>query len=231
MSARRRDALPGDEHARADHRAHLNQVAHREVGLARRAEIAHGRHAGLERPARVVLREKHGDSRPAPLPERARARRAVPVVGHVGVRVDQPWDTGVSPKVDDLGALRQIARPARDADDAVALDDHHRVGHHTRAIPEAAKTDCLLGLGDSGEREQEREQQRQCQFDHVQPGIIAFSVTQCKCQRGDYSRRLRISLTRVRNRFAVSGFLNVALLPPGTTIVKSRSLSLGNRAK
>ena len=62
-----------------DHRAHRDEVAHREIGFVRRAEIADRRDAGLERAARVVLGEEHRDRRPAPLAERPRPGLAIPV--------------------------------------------------------------------------------------------------------------------------------------------------------
>ena len=94
-----------------DHRAHGDEIAHREVGLARRAEIADRRHAGLERPPRVVLREKDRDRRPAALAERPRSRLAIPVVGDVGVEIDQARERGVAAQVD--GAVGRLFLAAR----------------------------------------------------------------------------------------------------------------------
>ena len=80
------------------------ELAHREIHVVAGVEIAHGRDTGLERAARVVLREEHGDRRQAPLPARPRARRAIPVIGDVRVQIDQAGKAGVLPQVDDLRA-------------------------------------------------------------------------------------------------------------------------------
>ena len=79
----------------------------------------------------------------APLSERPRAGRAVPVVGHVRVEIDQARDAGVAAKVDHLGPLRQVAGSAADTRDPIAFDDEDRVLHDTRPVPELSEADDL----------------------------------------------------------------------------------------
>ena len=119
-----------------DHRPHRDQVAHREVGLARGAEIADRRDAGLERPTRVVLREKHGDGGPAPLAERARSGLPVPVIGDVRMEIDEARERRVAPEIDHLGACRHVAGAVRHADNPIAFDHDDRVVDDAGAVPE-----------------------------------------------------------------------------------------------
>ena len=142
----RREAGSRDEHARSGHRAQVDQIAHREIHVVRRAEIAHGRDAGVERALRVVLRQVDGDRGKTPRSAaRLRARLAIPVVRHVRVEIDEAGDAGVAPKVDDLRARRHRGVAAADAGDAVVLDDDEGVGDDAGAVPEVSEADrfCL----------------------------------------------------------------------------------------
>src|SRR6185369_9895601 len=99
-------------------------VAHRIVGAAGCAKITYGGDARLDGLARVGRGKFDGLCRLAPrLLQRRRPRRAVPVVRHVRVRIDEAGDRGEGPEVDHLGASRYRAVAGADALDAVALDD------------------------------------------------------------------------------------------------------------
>ena len=90
--------VAGDEHPRSDPSGLVDRVAQRDVGVVRRAEIAHRRHARLERVQRVGSRELR---RSAPacarrLAPRIGARRRIPVVRHVRVHVDHARESPCS---------------------------------------------------------------------------------------------------------------------------------------
>ncbi len=127
-----REARARSDDARAHHRARSRQLAHGEVGICRRIEIAHRGHAGLERPPRVVLREVNRDRGQSPLPARTRARRAVPEVGDMRVQVDQSGQPGVAAEVHHRRAGRHVASHFHDPR---AVDDDDRVIYHTAAVP------------------------------------------------------------------------------------------------
>ena len=134
------------EHPRPDHRFQIDQVAHREVHVGLRPEIARRRHARLERALRVVLRQVDGHRGKTPRSAAwLRARLAIPVVRHVRVEIDEAGDAGVAPKVDDLRARRHRGVAAADAGDAVVLDDDEGVGDDAGAVPEVSEADrfCL----------------------------------------------------------------------------------------
>ena len=126
-AARAPKSLTRDDHARADHRAHRNQIAHREVGVVRRAQIADRGHAAFERALRVVLREEDRHGGPPPLPERACRRLPVPVVRHVRMQVDETRQARIAAQIDDLRAGRNVLRAGPDNDHAPRFDDHNGV--------------------------------------------------------------------------------------------------------
>ena len=119
-----------------DHGPHRDQVAHREIGLGRGAEIADGRDAGLERPPGVVLRKEDGDGRSSPLTERARSGLPVPVVRDVRVEIDEARKRRVAPEIDHLGACRHVAGAGRHAGNPIAFDHDDRVVDDAGAVPE-----------------------------------------------------------------------------------------------
>ena len=134
----RRHTGPRGDDARTNHRARPRQLAHGEVRVARRIEIAHGRDTRFQRAARVVLRQEHGHRRQATLTARASARRAVPVIGDVRVQIDQRWQTGKLPEVNHLGARGHIVP---DGNDAGAINQDDGVSENARTVPELAEAD------------------------------------------------------------------------------------------
>lgn len=95
------EPVPADEHPGAHHGARVDQVAHSYVGVFSRAQIAH---RGDFRFQRLFLRQKDRFSHHALqlLVTREGPGRAVPVIGHVGVHVDQPRQADIAGPVDDL---------------------------------------------------------------------------------------------------------------------------------
>ena len=151
-AARGGEPLPGDEHARSDHPAHRNQIAHRVVDFVLRAKVANGGDAGLERAPRIVGGEHGRNSRgTARLAKRPRARRAVPVIRHVDVHVDHPGNDGEAPEIDHLCASRRCARA--DRNNSIVLDDDDRVRDRTGGCDGCAGAD-RLGLRQRRRREQ-----------------------------------------------------------------------------
>ena len=116
-------------------------------------EVAHRRHARLERSAGIVLSEEDRYRRTAALAERARAWLAIPEVGDVGMNVDEPGDAGIAPEIDERGALGGAAT-RDDPRDAIAIDDDEGVGNHARAIPETPEADGC-GLSGGGRRQEQ----------------------------------------------------------------------------
>ena len=114
-----RESEPGDEHARPDHRALVDRIAHGDVGVVRCAEIAHGRDAGLERLERI--RRRGHDYRILRARTRHRRIRLVAPVRHVRVHVDHARDRGIAAQVDHARARWHGARAGADTHDGVAL--------------------------------------------------------------------------------------------------------------
>ena len=89
-------AVTGAEDPGPDHRPTVDQIAHREVGVFLRTEIADRGEAGFERLARVLLGHEHPHRRRqshAGLQRtHAGARTRVGPIGDVRVVVDQPGD-------------------------------------------------------------------------------------------------------------------------------------------
>ena len=144
-AARDLQAVAGDEHARSGHQAGVDQIAHGDVVVVARAQIADRGHAGLERLLRVVLREVDGGRAAPGLSDLAHVQH----VGHVSVDVDQAGDGCVFRHVDRLAGGRANAL------DVAVLDDDDGVREDFFAVPDVSET---IGLGVQQRRDGEEQQ-------------------------------------------------------------------------
>ena len=153
------DSVSAYEHARSQHRAAVNQIPHSDIRVFLRAQISNRGHARFERLARILLGEENGHCRHAPLTARPRAWRAVPIISHMRVDIDQAGQSVKARPVDHLGTGRR--RSARgDAAHASPLDYHQRTIDYFCAIPELSQAYGRdFGIrGVHGAREKERQQ-------------------------------------------------------------------------
>jgi len=147
------ESVAADEHARADHFAVIDEVAHCDVFILIGAEIADGGDAGFESAERAFAGEEDFDGGRIfrELREHGLAGSFVGVDGHVGVDVDKAGETGEFGEINDLGVRRDVGGIGGDGFDFVVLDEDDGVGPELAAgVPELAEFDGFEGFGGSG---------------------------------------------------------------------------------
>ena len=154
------EAVADDKHPRSGEDAHAHQIAHRHIGVLRRVQAPHGRDAGFERLLEIRLGEDHRDGRQAVAAARPCPGRAVPVVGHVRVHIDETWDDRESAQVDLFRSGWRRAGANRH--NPIVLDDHERMGDlFTCGIDQFARADrlgrCRGGCGDQRRYQTDRD--------------------------------------------------------------------------
>lgn len=139
-------AVANDEHARADHFALVDEIAHGDIHILIGAEIADGGDAVFERAHRAFAGEEDfgGGWVGGDLLEHGDAGSFVGVNRHVGVDVDEAGEAGVFAEVDDLGCGWDGGGVGGDGADFCAVDDDDGVGPDFVAVPELAE---LYGFG------------------------------------------------------------------------------------
>jgi hypothetical protein len=140
------EAVADDEHARADHFAAVDEVAHGDVFVLIGAEIADGGDAGFEGAHRAFAGEEDLDGRRivGELLEHGFAGSFVGVLGHVRVHIDEAGEAGVFGEVDDLRAGGNVGGVGGDGFDLVVFNDDERVVPQLAlGIPEFPEFDGL----------------------------------------------------------------------------------------
>ena len=128
VAAGHADTAPGAQDPRARDEAVADGVPHAQLGVVAAAEVAHGRHAGLQRLPRPQHRLDHGHRVRVALHRRGRIGLAAEAQVHV--HVDQPGQQR-QPVQPQGRAGRRVAR-RHDGADAALLDDHRAPRHRWR---------------------------------------------------------------------------------------------------
>ena len=154
------DALAGDEHARTDHGAGVDQIAHHVVvppDAPRSRTVVTPVSSVVRAFARASSTVSAGSRRGWPsgsVPD------AVPVVGHVRVRVDRGPGSPCSGG-DRSTRRRRHARACRsDALDPIAVDDDDGAGDELGAVPDSSETHRFDGSGSRGPGDADDRQQK-----------------------------------------------------------------------
>ena len=146
VAARPGDPEAGRDDCRPGNQAGRDAIPQRRHAVDVGAEVAHGREAGLDRPARVVDANQQvvldvavEDLEPGP--------HLVVVVEHVHVRIDQAGQDELALEVDQPGAVGRGDMTVTNGFDAPAADDDRRrpAGRLAGTIEERARVDDGAG--------------------------------------------------------------------------------------
>src|SRR4029077_1447174 len=118
------ESVTADKHAGAAPFAAIDEVAHGDVYVLIGAEIADGGDAGFERAERAFAGEEqfNGGGVRGEVLEDGLAGSFDSVLSHVGVHVDEAWETGEFGEVDDLRVGRNLRGIGGDGFDFVVFD-------------------------------------------------------------------------------------------------------------
>ena len=124
------DRRPRRDDARPFVQTLLDRAAHGEHRLRRGAEVAHRRHSGVERQARILERNRHGIFVGI---QKTLIEGVVMIAGKMDMRVDEAGQDGLVAKVDDPrpGGRRDVT--LLDAGDASIGDDQIVAGPRARS--------------------------------------------------------------------------------------------------